>query len=126
MQTSQNYGIQISGSGQLRASNVAVGKGARAKGDTSNVTMPRIPQDLDELRDALSEIVEQLRTGVPGLDDAPGLADVAESAQREANKSRPAKAVLAGLLDALMAGVGKVATLAGAVEAIQHAVSALL
>lgn len=126
MQTNQNYGIQISGSGQLKASNVAVGKGARAKGDTSHIAMPYVPRDLNELRDALSAIVEQLRAGVAGLDDAPALAAVAESAQREANKARPTKAVLAGLLDALMAGVGKVATLAGAVEAIQHAVSALL
>ena len=82
--------------------------------------------DLGELRTALTAIVEQLRARPPGLDDAAALTVIAESAQREADKATPSKRALSGLLDALLAGVGKVATLAGAVEAIQHAVSVLL
>jgi hypothetical protein len=123
----QNYGIQVSGSGQLHASQVAVGPGARAVGgDTIHGAAAAVPRDLDELRQALAEIVDRLRADAPGVDDAPALAAVAEAAHREARKPRPSKAVLAGLLDALLAGVAKVATLAGAVEAIQHAVGALL
>ncbi len=126
MKQNRNYGIQVSGSGQLHASQLAVGKGARLEGNTSNVTTPSTLKDLDEVRRVLGAIVEQLRAGAPGLDDAPALAAVAESAQREAGKAKPSKAILAGLLDALMAGVAKVAALAGAVEAVQHAVSTLL
>jgi hypothetical protein len=92
------YQVEIGGSAQLSGSQIAVGHGARASAGKVHI----------------------------GVQDAPAFAAIAASAHEEAQKAKPSKAVLSGLLDALLAGVGKVATLAGAVEAIQHAVSALL
>jgi len=120
------YQVEIGRSAQISGSQIAVGHGARASAGKAHIGVPPPAQDLDEVRNALREIVEQLRAGPPGVEDAPVFAAIAASAQEEAQKTRPSKAVLSGLLDALMAGVGKVATLAGAVEAIQHAVSVLL
>jgi hypothetical protein len=120
----ENYGIQIGDSATVSAGAMAAGKGARAEGSIHYSTVP--PADLEELRNALSLLVEQLRASPAGVDDPDSLAEVAASAQREASMERPNKHVLRGLLKAIMAGVEKSATLASAVLAIQQAVGVLL
>jgi hypothetical protein len=120
------YQVEIGGSGQITGSQVAVGRGARVSARKIQIGAASPSPDLDEVRNALKEILEQLRAGPPGVEDAPALSAIAASAQQEADKAKPNKALLSSLLDALMAGVGKVATLASAVEAIQHAVHTLL
>ena len=99
------------------------GKGSTAIGITNS---GNVPADLDELREALSQLVMQLRSAPAGVEDPVALAEVAVSAQREAGKSKPNKRVLGGLLQAVLAGVADSAALANAVVAIQHAVSVLL
>lgn len=118
-----NDGIWIGGSATVAAGAMAAGKGATAVG---GMQYSQFPADLDELRAALTTLVMQLRSAPAGL-DAPGpLADIAVSAQREAQRSKPDKRILGGLLQALMAGVADSAALANAVTAIQHAVAGLL
>jgi hypothetical protein len=74
----------------------------------------------------LSSLVDQLRASPAGVEDPGALVEVAVSAQQEMDKDKPNKHILGGLLHALMAGVQNSATLATAVVAIQHAVTALL
>ena len=118
-----NDGIRIEGSATVNAGAMAAGKNATAIGITNS---GNAPADLDELREALSQLVMQLRSTPVGVEDPVALAEVAVSAQREAAKSEPNKRVLGGLLQAVLAGVADSAALANAVVAIQHAVSVLL
>jgi hypothetical protein len=119
-----NSGIRIGGSATVNAGAMAAGKGARAEGSIHYSAVPLT--DLEELRNALSSLVEQLRASPAGVNDPDSLAEAAESAQREALKERPNKHVLGRLLQAIMAGVENSATLASAVLTIQHAVGMLL
>jgi hypothetical protein len=119
-----NYGIRIGDSATVSAGAMAAGNEARAEGSIHYSAVS--PTDLEELRNALSLLVEQLRASPVGVDDPDSLAEVAASAQLEARKERPNKQVLGGLLHAIMAGVENSATLASAVLTIQHAVGALL
>lgn len=118
-----NDGIWIEGSATVNAGAMAAGENATAIGITHD---GNAPASLDELREALTELVMQLRSTPAGVDDPEALTEVAVSAQREAEKGSPNKRLLGGLLDALRAGVSGSAALANAVVAIQHAVSVLL
>jgi hypothetical protein len=120
-----NHGIRIEGSATVIAGAMAAGTGARAEG-TAHYSGAPVPTDLEELRAALSSLVEQLRASPAGVNDPDSLAEMAASAYREAGKDRPKKKILGGLLQAIMAGVENSAILANAVMAIQHAVSILL
>lgn len=119
----ENDGIWIEGSATVIAGAMAAGPGATAVGAAQHA---QAPADLDELRAALASLVAELRSAPAGVDDPGSLAEVAVSAQREARKGQPDKRILAGLLQALMAGVTNSAALASAVVAIQHAVAVLL
>ncbi len=118
-----NDGIWIEGSARVTAGAMAAGVSATAVGSTQS---SHAPADLDELRSALTSLVAQLRSTSAGIDDPESLAEIAVSAQREAQRRKPDKRILGGLLQALMAGVTNSAALANAVVAIQHAVSVLL
>ena len=124
MPGSDNYGIQIGGSAAVNAGAMAAGPGATAQGQSS-YSAAQPPADLAELRSALASLVEQLRASPSGVQDPVALAEVAAAAQREAGKDKPSRGALAGLLDAVMAGVGSATVLANAVAAIQHAISVL-
>jgi hypothetical protein len=81
---------------------------------------------LDEVRAALSTLIDQLRASPAGVEDPGALAEVAVSVQQEVDKEKPNKHILTGLLHGLMVGVQKSAQLASAVLAIQQAVGLLL
>jgi hypothetical protein len=118
-----NDGIWIEGSATVVAGAMAGGSGATAVG---GVQHSQFPADLDELRAALTTLIMQLRSAPAGVNAPESLADIAVSAQREAQRSKPDKRILGGLLQALMAGVADSTALANAVTAIQHAVAVLL
>lgn len=118
---SKNSGIQISG-GTVRAGAMAAGDHAGA----SNVsTSDHTPQALAELRKSLADLAEQVRARAAELDDPDQAAAVADLAKAEAEKEKPNHRSLLGLLQALGAAVGGVATLGGSVNAIINTVSAL-
>lgn len=123
MTDKKNDGIWIEGSATVVAGAMAAGKGARAVGSAQ---YSAVPASLDELRTALTSLVEQLRAGPPAVADAESMTAVAVSAEREAHKDRPDRRILSGLLQALMAGATAGTTIANAVAAIQHAVGVLL
>jgi hypothetical protein len=124
MSGSDNYGIQVGGSATVNAGAIAVGPGAQAHGSQMNVAGPAA-DSIEALREAIAALVEQLRASPPGVEDPAALVQIAESVQVEAAKERPNKGIISGLLGALVAGAGGVATIANAVTAIQHAVSVL-
>ena len=117
-----NYGVQFGDSANVSGGIIA-GAGSWVQG---NQYRGADIEDLAGLRAALSSLVDQLRASPAGVEDPGALAEVAVSAQQEMDKDRPNKHILGGLLHALMAGVQNSATLATAVLAIQHAVTALL
>lgn len=123
--SSDNSGIWIGGQAQVTAGAMAAGQGAHAEGHAQSMSVT-VPATIEELRAALGSLVADLRAGPPGVSDPGSLAEIATSAHHEVTKDRPNKAVLRGLLHALMAGVTNSAALATAVVAIQHAVSVLL
>jgi hypothetical protein len=117
-----NYGVQFGDSANVSGGIIA-GAGSWVQG---NQYRGADIEDLAGLRAALSSLVDQLRASPAGVEDPGALAEVAVSAQQEMDKDKPNKHILGGLLHALMAGVQNSATLATAVVAIQHAVTALL
>jgi hypothetical protein len=117
-----NYGVQFGDSANVSGGIIA-GAGSWVQG---NQDQGAVIEDLAGLRAALSSLVEQLRASPAGVEDPGALVEVAVSAQQEVDKNKPNKHILGGLLHALMAGVQNSATLATAVLAIQHAVTALL
>jgi hypothetical protein len=117
-----NYGVQFGDSANVSGGIIA-GAGSWVQG---NQYRGADIEDLAGLRAALSSLVDQLRASPAGVEDPGALAEVAVSAQQEMDKDKPNKHILAGLLHSLMAGVQNSATLATAVVAIQHAVTALL
>jgi hypothetical protein len=121
--TSDNDGIRIEGSATVIAGAMAAGPGATAIGQTHYAGAPA---SLDELRAAITALITQLQSAPAGVDDPEALTAMALSAGREAQKGKPDKRILGGLLHALLAGVANSAALANAVVAIQHAVAVLL
>jgi hypothetical protein len=117
-----NYGVQFGDSANVSGGIIA-GAGSWVQG---NQYRGADIEDLAGLRAALSSLVDQLRASPAGVEDPGALVEVAVSAQQEMNKDKPNKHILGGLLHALMAGVQNSATIATAVLAIQHAVTALL
>jgi hypothetical protein len=120
-----NYGVQIGGSANVQAGAIAGGPSARAEASDISFTGSSA-EAIESLRVAIAALVEQLRKSPPGVEDPAGLTEIAESMDREAGKDRPNKGLIRGLLTALVAGAGGAASIANAVTAIQHAVSALL
>ena len=118
-----NYGVQFGDSAKV-SGGVIAGAGSWVEANQYQGTSDLA--DLEDLRAALSSIVDQLRASPAGVDDPGALAEVAVSAQQEARKDQPNKHILGGLLTALMAGVQNSAMLANAVLAIQHAITVLL
>lgn len=118
-----NYGVQFGDSANVSGGVIA---GAGSRVESNQYQGASDLAELQDLRAALSSLIDQLRASPAGVDDPGALAEIAVSAGQEACKDQPNKHILGGLLNALMAGVQNSAALASAVLAIQHAVTALL
>lgn len=114
-----NYGINISGSGQLNADAVAVGPGAKAVSHGN-------PQELRELREQVHDLLGELRAalGDGRLDDDDVVRD-AEELVEAADDEDPDQGTIQRLLSRISSSVGQVADLANAVTNVQGAVSSL-
>jgi len=121
--TSDNYGVQITGS-NVFGSAIAGGPGAHAEAHDINVTS-QAPESIDDLRTAIAALVDLVRAVPPGADDEGVLIQLAESVQAEAARTEPSKGKLQRLLSMLIAGAGGVASIVNAATAIQHAVGLL-
>jgi predicted lipid-binding transport protein (Tim44 family) len=122
--TSDNYGVQITGS-NVYGSAIAGGQGAHAEAHARDMTVTNQgPQNIEDLRTAIAALVELVRAAAPG-DDEVMLTQIAESVQAEADKAEPSKSKLQRLLGMLVAGAGGVASIVNAAAVIQHAVGLL-
>ena len=120
---SDNYGVQFGDSANISGGVIA---GAGSQIEVNQYQGVSDLADLEDLRAALSSLVDQLRASPAKVNDPGALVEIAVSAQQEARKDKPNKHILGGLLQALMAGVQNSATIANAVLAIQHAITVLL
>jgi hypothetical protein len=120
---SDNYGVQFGDSANISGGVIA---GAGSQIEVNQYQGVSDLADLEDLRAALSSLVDQLRASPAEVNDPGALVEIAVSAQQEARKDKPNKHILGGLLQALMAGVQNSATIANAVLAIQHAITVLL
>jgi hypothetical protein len=116
----ENNGVWVTG-GSVQAGAIAAGRNARASGSVH----PSSPQTVDELRVQMAAVLEQLRSHSRDLEDSHATLTLAEMAQRELEKETPNKQSLLGTLSAVAAGVGSVATLAGALASLEQAVAVL-
>lgn len=119
-----NNGIQISGSAHVSAG--AIAGGPHASASARDVGLTSYAAGLEEIRELLASLAQELRVPPAGLTDPQGLNTIVVSARQEAAKERPNMGMLSGLLHALMAGAGNVTSLATAISAAQHAISNLL
>jgi hypothetical protein len=116
----KNYGISISG-GHVSAGAMAAGEGATATNITSTPT-----GSLSDLRAGMTQLLELLRAQADRLERPEEAIAVAELAGRELAKDEPDKVSILRFLEIVASGVGSIASLTGAVAAIQHAVGAIL
>ncbi|TDU88660.1 hypothetical protein EV138_2206 [Kribbella voronezhensis] len=112
----KNYGISVTG-GKVEA-------GAMAAGD--NATATNISAASDSLTDARAEMADllELLRAVPELPEQ--TVAMAELADRELGKEEPDKSSVLRLLELIASGATSIASIGGAVTAVQHAVSAIL
>ncbi|MER7079257.1 hypothetical protein SAMN02982929_02376 [Saccharopolyspora kobensis] len=111
-----NYGIQIGGSGRLRAESVAAGEGAQAFSTGGS----------EELREQVRALLAALRSARDDgeLDSDDVLAD-AELLDAEVNDDSPDKSKVLGLLSRLSSAVAQFGDLATAVRTARDAVDSL-
>ncbi|RKT89210.1 hypothetical protein SAMN05421805_101766 [Saccharopolyspora antimicrobica] len=112
-----NYGIQIGGSGSLRAESVAAGQGAQAISAGGS----------EEVREQVRVLLAALRAARDegGLDSDDVVAD-AELLDAEINDDSPDKSKALGLLNRLSSAVAQFGDLATAVRNTRDAVDSLL
>lgn len=115
----KNDGIHISG-GHVTAGAMAAGENASATNISAVSTGP-----LADARAGMAEILELLRTHQELLDRPAEAIAVAELAERELSKDKPDKVSVQRLLELLASGATSIASIGGAVTAVQQAVAAI-
>ena len=116
-----NKGIWIAG-GTVSAGAMAAGTGAKA----INAAGPTPAVTVEEVRRLLKDLVAMVTANAAALEDPEQTVTVARLAEQESAKEALDKTRLAALLQLVTAGAGTVSGLAGAVEAIERAVHAVL
>jgi hypothetical protein len=117
----ENRGIWIAG-GTVTAGAMAAGPGATATSTAGGDPVPNV----EDIRRMLRDLVQMITANAAVLEDSEQTVTVARLAERESAKEAPDKTRLAALLQLVTAGAGTVSGLAGAVEAIERAVHAVL
>jgi len=112
----KNSGINITG-GKVEA-------GAMAAGDHATATnISAVPDALTDARAEMTHLLELLRA-VPELPEQ--TVAMAELAEHELDKEEPDKNSVLRLLELIASGAKSIASIGGAVTAVQQAVSAIL
>lgn len=117
----ENKGIWIAG-GTVSAGAMAAGPGAAA----TNIAGRGPATDVEDVRQMLRDLVQTITANAADLEDPEQTVTVARLAEQESAKEAPDKTRLASLLQLVTAGSGTVSGLAGAVEAVERAIHAVL
>jgi translation initiation factor 2B subunit (eIF-2B alpha/beta/delta family) len=120
-----NEGISVSG-GTINAGALAVGRGARATNVVEAASRTLEARGHAELAERLEELIHALDAHASELSNAAELLQATQVVAEELVKERPNKTTVTGVLAGIAAGVKSVAGLAGAAEALAHAVAAFL
>jgi hypothetical protein len=114
-----NEGIVQSG-GSIVAGNLAVGRGAVARGDV------RAPAQETDIAEALRALRDAVAQHGAGLADPSVVASTVDELQEEAEKEQPDRFRLRGLLELLSEAGQSVGGIAAAVTAVKVALGGLL
>lgn len=115
----KNDGIYVSG-GQVSAGAMAAGKHASATNISAVST-----DSLADARAGMAELLELLHAHGQDLERPEESLAVAELAERELGKDEPDKHSVLRLLELLASGAKSIASIGGAVTAVQQAVAAI-
>jgi hypothetical protein len=115
----KNYGIRISG-GHVSAGAMAAGEGATA----TNISAVSAGS-LADARAGMAQLLELLHANSERLERPDEAIAVAELADRELAKEKPDKTSVLRLLELIASGAKSIASIGGAVTAVQQAVSAI-
>ncbi|WP_327637080.1 hypothetical protein OHB24_01445 [Kribbella sp. NBC_00482] len=115
----KNDGIRISG-GHVSVGAMAAGEGATA----TNISAVSAGS-LADARAGMAQLLELLHTHSERLERPDEAIAVAELADRELSKEEPDKTSVLRLLELLASGAKSIASIGGAVTAVQQAVSAI-
>ncbi|HET6740866.1 MAG TPA: hypothetical protein VFH76_18100 [Kribbella sp.] len=116
----KNYGIRISG-GKVSTGAMAAGEGAAATNISAVAS-----GSLGDVRAEMVRLLELVRTNSDQLERPGETIAVAELAEHELSKDKPDKLSVLRLLELIASGAKSIASIGGAVTAIQQAVSAIL
>ncbi|GAA0942806.1 hypothetical protein GCM10009554_35660 [Kribbella koreensis] len=114
----KNYGIEIHGGADVSAGAMAAGNKATATNISAVAT-----DSLANARTEMARLLELLRAHPEPPDQA---IEMAEDAEYELAKEVPNKRSVLRLLDLIASGAKSIASIGGAVTAVQQAVSAIL
>ncbi|RZT19752.1 hypothetical protein EV649_2889 [Kribbella sp. VKM Ac-2569] len=117
----KNDGIRISG-GHVSVGAMAAGQGATA----TNTNISAVSAgSLADARAGMAQLLELLHTHSERLERPDEAIAVAELADRELSKEEPDKTSVLRLLELVASGAKSIASIGGAVTAVQQAVSAI-
>ena len=116
-----NEGIQISGSGTLKARNLAVGRHASVTETHGGNAGPA-----EEVQKQVSAFLQALAQHKSDLLEHEDVAEAAKAVEAEALKEKPNRLTLKSLMDGITTAVKSVSGMAVAAEALKMAVVALL
>ena len=125
MDQRRNEGISMSG-GRIDAGALAVGRHARATNVVEAAGQTLTERGQAEVAGRLADLVRQLEEHASRLDNADELRETTEAVATELAKDRPNRITVTSLLDGLAKGVGSVASLTTAVQALAQAAIAIL
>lgn len=114
----KNQGIRITG-GHVSVGAMAAGDGATATNISS------VSASLADAQAGMAQLLELLRTHADRLERPAEAIAMAELAGRELSKDKPDKMSVLRLLELIASGAKSIASIGGAVAAVEKAVSAL-
>ncbi|WP_330256824.1 hypothetical protein OG874_21030 [Nocardia sp. NBC_00565] len=120
----KNTGVTIGGDARLSGS--AIGGHDATVTNTSGPRHAAPPGSLPELREALTDLLGEICRATDGSADQDDIVAAVEQARAEAEKDRPNRHLLVGLLHAVGKAVVGIGSLAGVVTALEAAATSIL
>jgi translation initiation factor 2B subunit (eIF-2B alpha/beta/delta family) len=125
-QNVNNQGIIVSNDGTFHAEQVAVGQGAQAIKTTYNLASQLQESGQEQVAQAITELLKSLESqNVQGAVKEQAAQEI-QAVAEEAQKEKPNKFTLKGLLTSLKESVGSVAEIAEKLTVLQKAIALMM